>query len=182
MPTQIGRIAVPDVSFRTTTGMLVTGSIIKPRILTSCSMVASPKALADILTCQTVRTAAHYLHWKILSQKVRSSRREIYDAIAGGAPGPLSAALVKRVDENFERLAHHFFIALSLNFTLMILQNRKPPGLFFFRNRVRHGHRRRIWPRGILERKNAVVLSFVEQGERFFKVFFRFAREANDKV
>src|SRR5271155_3670052 len=132
MPTQIGRIADPEVSFRTTTGMLVTGSIIKPRILTSCSMVASPRVLGDIFTCQTVRTAAHNLHLKILSQKVRSSRRKIYDAIAGGASGPESAAFEKRVDEDFERLADQFFIALSLNSALIFLKNREPPGLFLF--------------------------------------------------
>src|SRR5271154_4272704 len=121
MPTQMGRIAEPEVSFRTTTGMLVTGSIIKPRILTSCSMVASPKALGDIYTCQTVRTAAHNLHLKILSQKVRSSRRKIYNAIAGGAASPKTAALEERVDEDFERLANQLFIALSLNSALIFL-------------------------------------------------------------
>src|SRR5271167_1530506 len=40
MPTQMGRIAVPFTSFRTTIGMLVTGSINRPRIFISTSLAA----------------------------------------------------------------------------------------------------------------------------------------------
>src|SRR6266404_7310315 len=42
MPTQIGKMVLPCVSLRMTMGMLVTGSIIRPRMRISTSMATSP--------------------------------------------------------------------------------------------------------------------------------------------
>src|SRR5271167_2030524 len=52
MPTQIGSTLSPPWSFRITMGMLVTGSIISPRIFISTSIMLPPVACPLILPMQ----------------------------------------------------------------------------------------------------------------------------------
>src|SRR5207247_4491031 len=87
-PTQIGRIALPCTSLRTTMGMFVTGSIIRPRIFISTSIGPSRK-LADVLAEQTVGTCVRHSNLNVLSQKLSLRRNEIQDAIAGCVTRPL---------------------------------------------------------------------------------------------
>ena len=75
---------MPAVSFRTTTGMLVTGSIIKPRILTSSSMVASATQLPtakqnsdDVLSEQIIRADARDARKNVFTEQSIERRSEI---------------------------------------------------------------------------------------------------------
>src|SRR5580700_675203 len=161
MPTQMGSTPLPEVSFSTTTGMLVTGSIIKPRIFTSSSMVASLTS-PDVLADQTVWTGSQNLHLHVFSQKILARRSEIYHAIAGGTPGPLVARGVAAVNQDFVGRADELFIARDLNLALALVQNRQAAALFFFGYCVGHVHGRRIGARRVLERENSVVLGFFQ--------------------
>src|ERR1700683_4259674 len=102
MPTQMGSTPLPWASLRPTTGMLVTGSIMRPRILTSSSMVP-PGDSEQVLAGQTAGTRARDLDLQILSQKIFARRSEIYNTIASGAAAPLIAGGVTRIREDFER-------------------------------------------------------------------------------
>src|SRR5208282_1304776 len=137
MPTQIGNTPVPCVSLRTTTGMLVTGSIIKPRILTSSSMLP-PGDSEQVLADQTIRARARDYDLNVFSQKILARRSEIYHAICSGASSPLIAGRVMRVNENLERLADERFVARDLNLPLTILKNREPPSLLVFGDGIAH--------------------------------------------
>src|ERR1700685_474804 len=127
-PTQMGRTPVPCVSWRTTTGVFVAGSIIRPRILTSSSMVVSA-ASNHLLADETERRGAGDSRLNIFSQKILMRRSEINDQVARGAPGPLRARGVMRIHEHLECRADQFIIALDLNLALAILQNREPSRL-----------------------------------------------------
>ena len=75
--------------------MLVTGSIIKPRILTSSSMVASrPGFSGDVLAGTNYSVPQRViLHLDILSQKILARRSKIYYSVACGVlPSPLACA------------------------------------------------------------------------------------------
>src|ERR1700689_3114352 len=100
-PTQMGRTPVPCVSWRTTTGVLVAGSIIRPRILTSSSMVASA-ALYDLFANETEWCGARDSRLNIFSQKILARRSEINDQVARGASGPLAARGMMRVYHQIE--------------------------------------------------------------------------------
>src|SRR5208282_3284112 len=117
--------------------MFVTGSIIKPRILTSSSMMAS-SASQHLLANETVRRCACHLDLHIFSQKIFARRSEIYDAVACGASRPLRARGMVRVDEHFERLADKRSVASRLYLALTLLQDGMAPGLLGFRNRIGH--------------------------------------------
>src|SRR5580698_6882097 len=71
-PTQMGSTALPLVSFRITIGMLVTGSIMRPRIFISTSMTPSQSSLhhSYALTHQRVRAGPRHSH-----RKVRADQR-----------------------------------------------------------------------------------------------------------
>src|SRR5215472_14011276 len=126
----MGRMPEPAVSFRTTTGMLVTGSIINPRILHSSSMLASrcpwsspDSASVHLLAHQTIRSAPRDANLNILSQKILTRSRKIYDAVAGGSASPLAACAVMCVDKRFELAADKLFVADNLDLSLPLLQN-----------------------------------------------------------
>src|SRR3984885_8615052 len=144
----MGRTPLPEVSFRTTTGMFVTGSIIKPRIFTSSSMVASP-GLGDVLAGKTVRASARNLHLHVFSQKIHVRRSKIYQTIAGGSPAPLRTRGMAAVHQHFIGLPHQLFVSRELDRALPFVQNREATGLFLLGNRVRHVHRRSVGPRRI---------------------------------
>jgi hypothetical protein len=54
IPTQIGMTVSDATSFKTTIGMLVAGSIMSPRILTSISMVAFFLILSELVPFELV--------------------------------------------------------------------------------------------------------------------------------
>src|SRR5271154_1955999 len=120
-PTQIGRTPVPWVSWRTTTGVLVAGSIIRPRIFTSSSMMASA-VLDDLFADETERRGARDSRLNVFSQKILTRRSEINDQVAGGASSPLAARSVMRIYHQLEGRADEFVVAFNLNLALAILQ------------------------------------------------------------
>src|SRR6185437_6972000 len=180
MPTQIGRRALPSVSFRTTTGILVAGSIRKPRIFTSCSMRAS--RLPHLLAEQTVRPGSRDHHLNIFSQKVLAGSSEIYDAISAGSAGPLAARGMAGVHEYLRRGADEALVAADLNLALAFLENGEPAALLFLVNCVRHIERKGVGARGILEGKDAVEFGLVEKRNRLLEAGGGLAGEADDHV
>src|ERR1043166_603383 len=68
-PTQIGRIAVPFTSLRTTIGRLLSGSIIKPRIFISTSMRSPflPTLSVYTLARQRIRSRARDANVDVLT-------------------------------------------------------------------------------------------------------------------
>src|ERR1700733_1513985 len=160
-PTQMGRTPVPCVSCRTTTGVLVAGSIISPRIFTSSSMVASARS-ADLLADETERRGARDARLNVFSQKIRVRRTEINDQVAGGAAGPLRASGMVRVDHDFESRADQLFVAGDLNLALPVLELHEAAGFFFLRDGVRHGFRGGVRARRVGEGVDAVVADVVE--------------------
>src|ERR1700733_13037442 len=168
-PTQMGSTPVPCVSCRTTTGVLVAGSIISPRIFTSSSMVASVRS-TDLLADETKRRGASDARLNVFSQKIRMRGTEINDQVAGGAPGPLRASGVVRVDHDFEGCADELFVTGDLNLALAVLQNREAIRLLFLSDRIRHGFRGSVRARRVGECIHAVVADFVQQRQSFLEV------------
>src|SRR5579862_2993311 len=107
-------------SLRTTMGMLVTGSIIRPRIFISISIAASG-ASGDMLANQAVCSAARDQHLNVFSQQIHTRRREIYDAVARGASRPLLFAPGRAVHQEFKRLPDQPVVARDLDGALAIL-------------------------------------------------------------
>src|ERR1700722_13004990 len=180
-PTQMGSTPVPWVSCRTTTGVLVAGSIISPRIFTSSSMVASVRS-TDLLADKTERRGASDARLNVFSQKIRTRRTEINDQVARGAPGPLRASGVVGVDHEFEGCADELFVAGDLNPALAVLKNREAIRLHFLADRVRHGFRGSVRARRVGECVYAVVANFVDERQGFLEVRFAFARKSDDDV
>src|SRR5271165_691592 len=120
-PTQIGSTALPFTSFRTTIGMFVTGSIIRPRIFISTSIAALPSRRDQVLTHQAIRTSPCDANVYIFSQKGFARRSDIYDPVARCATGPLIFAARGALDEHFGHAADQRLVALLLNGPLAFL-------------------------------------------------------------
>src|ERR1700676_4753421 len=174
-------MAWPCTSFNTTIGILVTGSIIRPRIFISTSIEASPK-LRHVLAHQTIGTRTGRANLHVGSQKRAFLGSEIYNPVTCGVPTPLIFAARFVADEQFERVTNQGGIAPALISALHVLQDRKTTALILFGNRVRHGKRRRIGPRRILEGKQAVVANSFEETQRLCKIVFGLAGKADDDV
>src|SRR5580704_15963068 len=181
MPTQMGSTPLPCVSLRTTTGMLVTGSIIKPRILTSSSMVP-PGDSDQVLAGEAPRPRARDLDLQVLSQKIFARRSEIYNSIASGASAPLISCGVTRIGEDLKRRADQLFIRRALNRALMIVQNGEAAALLRFGNRVGHRTGGSVGPGRIIERVHAIIMDAVEQRESCLEVAVALAGKADDDV
>src|SRR5277367_1766773 len=100
---------LPATSLRITMGMLVTGSIISPRIFISTSMLGPPSLVVSLhhasppavlggvcFAHQRIGTGARDTHRKIPADQVyvRFRVREIQSAILGCAANPLTQRLV----------------------------------------------------------------------------------------
>src|ERR1700690_964949 len=181
MPTQIGSTPLPWVSLRTTTGMLVTGSIMRPRILTSSSMVP-PGDSDQVLAGQASRPRARDLDLQVFSQKIFARRSEIYNSIASGAAAPLISRGIARIGEDFEGRADQFFIGGGLNLALMILKNGEAAALLCLRDRVGHGSSGGVGPGRIIERVHAIIMDAVEERESCLEIGVGLAGETDDDV
>src|SRR5580704_6051764 len=179
MPTQMGSTPLPCVSLRTTTGMLVTGSIMRPRILTSSSMVP-PGDSDQVLAGQTAGTRARDLDLQILSQQIFARRREIYNTIASGAAAPLIAGCIARIGEDFVGVADQHFIRRALNLALMFVQNGEAAALLCFGNRIGHAAGGGIGPGRIIESVHAIISDAIEQRESCLEIAFGLAGETDD--
>src|SRR5215472_1315592 len=140
----MGSTALPCTSLRTTIGMLVTGSIIKPRIFISSSIVVSCAAFYHCATKRTIQTfsvvlltalcrgprspnelgvfgknaigcAACNPHRNILTEQVGAGGREVHYAVAGAVPVPLVFFLGFPVYVYFKNLPLHPAQRLKLN-------------------------------------------------------------------
>src|SRR5438445_11542955 len=97
-------------------------------------------------------------------------------------PRPLLVRPRFPADQDFETLSYQAGVLGSLNFGLMVLQNREPPAFFLFRNRITHRKRRGIRPGRVLERKDAVVLHFLQQTEGLLALGFCLAWNVHNNV
>src|SRR5436305_2033658 len=105
MPTQIESTVLPFMSLRITIGILVTGSIIKPRIFISTSIRPSYFSLHHIhqtLTDERIRARTRHQHRQVLAQeRWRSLRvREIQYTVLRGPPDPLAERFVAPFHQN----------------------------------------------------------------------------------
>src|SRR5882724_9585286 len=190
------RTALPCTSFKTTIGMFVTGSIIKPRILISTSMASSrfvsttlrpsPQypmwCLVDVHADQAVRRGTPHLDGYVAPEQIRMHGEDIHNAVARRMAAPLVFFPRLPFYVHFEFLPKQFLVCFGLNFSLQLHQHGEATAFFFFGNGVGHRLGRRIRARGIFERKNAVVFYGLEEPERFRKFSFGFAGKADDDV
>src|SRR5262249_34643381 len=166
-PTQMGSTVFPFRSFRITIGILVTGSIINPRIFISTSMGASPQSSLDhrqALAHQRIGSRSRHLHRHVLShQLARDTRsRKIHCAIVGRPTDPLPGRLISSFHQHFAHCADHLRIPANLDRSLLLLHHREPALLLLFRYAALHRYRGGIWPWRILEAEQGVVFDLVE--------------------
>src|SRR5882724_2392531 len=190
------RTALPCTSFKTTIGMFVTGSIIKPRILISTSMVSSrflsttlrpsPQypmwCLVDVHADQAVRRGTLHLDGYVAPEQFRMHGEDIHNAVARRMAAPLIFFPRLPFHVHFEFLSEQFLVCFRLNFSLQLHQHGEAAAFFFFRNGVGHGFGGSVRARRIFERKNAFVFYGFEEAERFRKFSFGCAGETDDDV
>src|SRR5882672_5077801 len=176
--------------------MFVTGSIIKPRIFISTSMASSrfvsttlrpsPQCpiwcLVGVCADQAIRRRTLHLDRYVLSEQFRVHGREIHNPVTGCVPAPLILFPRLIFHVHFKFLPKQFFICFGLNFPLQLHQHRETAAFFSFGNGVGHRFGRRIRPRRIFERKNAVVFYGFQETERFRKFSFGLAGKSDNDV
>src|SRR5690348_4156655 len=103
MPTQMGRIAVPLTSFKTTMGVLFIGSIISPRIFisTSITMLLPPATSVYTFSGQRVGSGSRDPHFDVAAQQVVTGSRtqEVQSLVLGGAADPLAGRAVESLHQ-----------------------------------------------------------------------------------
>src|SRR5438876_5556284 len=133
----MGRTALPCTSFKTTICMFVTGSIIKPRIFISTSMVSSrflsttlrpsPQCpmwrLVDVRADQAVRRGTLHLDVYVASKQIRMRREDIHNAVARRMAAPLIFFPRLPFHVHFEFPSKQFFVCFALNFSLQLHQH-----------------------------------------------------------
>src|SRR5215472_14748302 len=177
----MGRMAWPCTSFSTTMGMLVTGSIIRPRIFISTSVKTS-LGRCDVLPHQAVRCGSRYADLNVGSQKFIPGGSEIYNSMRTGISRPLVFPPGFPADQNLKGVSDHRRVASRLDFPLPGLQDCQPPPLLLLWYGIIHSLGGCVWPGRILECEHTVVLYFVEQAQGLFKVRLRLARETYDDI
>src|SRR5712691_10086645 len=173
MPTQMGRMAVPWQSFRTTIGMLVTGSIISPRIFISTSIPPSFRLISVYTFAgQRIRARAGHANLDITPQQVptrsatRSGVQEIERLVLRRPSDPLTGGRVESFDQASLHRTNVVRVAPHLDGALPFLENGQPQALLFLWNLVPEAQRRRIRPPRVLEAEDRVVLHFLDEPER----------------
>src|SRR5437764_2915289 len=108
MPTQIGRTASPPESFRMTIGMLVTGSIIKPRIFISTSIPALYFGSDYHFSYQAIGKTCRDAHIGVTADGRFHCRRrhEIQRLVLSGTTHPLSTRIVPGFNHYFSYFAN----------------------------------------------------------------------------
>src|SRR5580704_5895479 len=164
-------LALPT-SFRMTIGMLVTGSIIRPRIFISTSMCL----LHHGLTGERVRAAARHAHVDVLADELvrglGAIMRKTQGAVARGASGPKAQRFMTPFDVDLFNGSDEADIVANLNGALLFLDDGEPSRFLFFRNMIDHLQRRGIRALGVFKAEDGIVLHFVEQAERLFEILF----------
>ena len=198
-------------------GMLETGSIMRPRIFISMSIVPPEKpknenrkpgparsrglesrlykdagkmpavqnkgsTKSHQLAEQAVGAGLDHPDLDVLSQKVRAGRREIDDAVARSATGPLAGLVAAIIDEDLEGFSEQGMIAGELDLALMVEERGETNSLLRLGNVVVHVFGGSVGARGKLEAENLVVLRGVEKGESVGEIRAGFAGEADDEV
>src|SRR5260370_26362042 len=146
----MGRMAWPCTSFSTTMGILVTGSIIRPRIFISTSMEASLGS-NYVLAHQAVRRRSCHTNLNVGSQKFFREGSEICQAIRTGISRPLVLAPRFPAHQYLICFVTQLLVALCLDFSLLVLKNRQTLALLFLWNRIVHFQGRCVGPRRVFE-------------------------------
>src|SRR5215475_4752313 len=139
----MGRTASLDGSFSTTIGMLVTGSIINPRIFistsiwdlrraspllqyqTSANSTSANRLVHHHLAYETVWEALCYKHPGVTSSRGKYGRirREIHGFILRAAADDLSASLISSFNHYFQNSPDVLLVINPLNLSLSLLKN-----------------------------------------------------------
>src|SRR5690242_18463652 len=142
MPTQMGSTAAPFTSLRMTIGMLVTGSIIKPRIFISTSIAPSLGSLQsgsrlrpalDPFAHQAVRPRGCHSNGHVLASPRRLTG-EIHYAVACRPAHRLAQPGLETFHQHLEFPGDKAAIALELDLALSLLKDRQASSLL----QVRH--------------------------------------------
>src|ERR1019366_72701 len=158
MPTQMGSTVSESDSLRSTMGMLVTGSIMSPRILISTSIVVPP-AYCPVIRFRDVRRKVFLVGRRLRSagqtaqQAVRKclghkhrhiaadlwfltvAQHEVKRLVLRGTADHLSPGRVLPFHHDFHHLSHMTPVGYALNLALMFLQNLQAARLLSVRNR-----------------------------------------------
>src|SRR5271157_5740017 len=174
-PTQIGSTVLPFTSFKMTMGMLVTGSIMRPRIFISTSMRPSAPTLhhSYALAHQGVRPAVRDPHHKQPPHqgfRAVSGVRKIERAIVRGAPDPLPQRFVPPLHQDFPRGADQPGVAADLDGALTLLQRHQAALLLLVRNDAGQRQRRGVGAGRVFEAEQRIVLHLTQQVERLLEV------------
>src|SRR5436309_5219370 len=190
MPTQMGSTAAPFTSLRMTIGMLVTGSIIKPRIFISTSIAPSLGSLQgrsrlrpapDPFAHQAIRPRGGHSNGHVSASPCRLTW-EIHYTVARGPADGLAQPGLETFHQHFEFLADEPAIALELDLALALLKDRQASSLLQVRHVIGPTQRQGLWAGRIFERKYLVVADLVEERERLAEILFGFARESYDHI
>src|SRR3954469_23700904 len=148
MPTQIGKTASPARSFKTTMGMLVIGSIMRPRIFISTSIFAPvpiPSSLLhrswNALASQAVRSRPRDQHIHILAYqglifpwRGQSRIDKVESLVLRGATDPLAGSGIIALHMHLFTCADVFGVTPQLDGSLALLEYQEAPGFFFLGN------------------------------------------------
>src|ERR1700722_6798399 len=136
MPTQIGKTVSLLTSFRITIGILLAGSMTRPRIFISTSMVNSltRSPLRDGLADKAVGLAAGNPHRHIAAGSGTDELRrgEIHRLILRAAADDLASLAIESFNGCFHDLSYMLGIVGSLNLPLTIEKLRQATALFLF--------------------------------------------------
>src|SRR4051812_9154369 len=122
MPTQIGSTASPPESFRITMGILVTGSIIKPRIFISTSIPALCFGSDYHFSYQAIGETRGHAHISVAAdQRLNGGwHGKIQRLVLCGAAHPLSTSIVPGFNHYFSYFADVARVADFLNLSLTL--------------------------------------------------------------
>src|ERR1700683_1169327 len=117
----MGKIAVPLTSFSTTIGLLVTGSIIRPRIFISTSIWRLLPTLVYTLSGQRIGPGPSHAHIHVEAAQVfaRGGWGEIGRLVLRSAADPLARGLVEPLHQALFHAPDIGGVLLNLNPTLL---------------------------------------------------------------
>src|SRR5271154_4330248 len=140
IPTQIGSTVSLLTSFRITIGILLAGSMTRPRIFISTSMVTSVMRLGDSLAHKAVGKALGdpYRHIAARSGMDRLRSREIDSLVLRAAAVHLAPLRVIPLNRCLHNLSYMVGIVRPLDLTLALHKHLQPPAFLFFRHAVGH--------------------------------------------
>src|SRR5579872_3942455 len=178
--------------------MLVTGSIIRPRIFiststihlrsrcstTSASLRGTRALSVHHLAYQAIWEALGHSHLGIASGRRKDRRvgRKIHRFVLRATSDNLPPGLVSTFNHYFQKFPDVFLVIRSLDLALTFLKNRQALRLLLIGDAVCHTNGRRVWTRRVLEGKHTVVSDLAQEADGLFEFLFRLARKADDDV